>query len=526
MKILLLSSALFAASVNCTRANTDATPQVKNVAIIGAGAGGSSAAYHLRKFADESGVAVNITVFEKSDRIGGRTLTVNAWGNRLIPVELGASIFVEANLIMCEAVGALNLTYKNPELGEDGGEIGVWNGENFVLKEKQDDFTWFDYARLFWRYGLAPLKTKSLVKKTIDRFLKMYEGPHFPFASLNQVAQDLELNKLTGVTGTQFLKANGIGTAYTSDIIQASTRVNYASNLDFIHGLETMVSMAPEGALQVNGGNWKVFARMVEESGAQVFQNTSVTSIKSVEGTDKLTTRYTLSTTDFSNSALHNMADDTMYDEVIIAAPFQFSNIEVADDMFLQPIDQIPYMKLHVTLFATPLRLSSAYFGLKEGEETPSVVLTTLHPSDTTKPGPKGAGKAGFYSISILRQAMNPQTGEMEYLWKIFSPEVVTPEFLSEILGAKVPKLFTGSNNEASPITWYYPHIFYSYPIEYPRVTFQDPSLNKGLWYTSGMESFISTMETSALMGKNVAKLIVDGYTGQKQHSSSKLDEL
>lgn len=31
------------------------------------------------------------------------------------------------------------------------------------------------------------------------------------------------------------------------------------------------------------------------------------------------------------------------------------------------------------------------------------------------------------------------------------------------------------------------------------------------LWYTSGMERFISTMETSALAGRNVARLIVDG---------------
>lgn len=32
------------------------------------------------------------------------------------------------------------------------------------------------------------------------------------------------------------------------------------------------------------------------------------------------------------------------------------------------------------------------------------------------------------------------------------------------------------------------------------------------LWYTSGIEGFISTMETSSLMGRNVARLIVDGW--------------
>ena len=42
----------------------------------------------------------------------------------------------------------------------------------------------------------------------------------------------------------------------------------------------------------------------------------------------------------------------------------------------------------------------------------------------------------------------------------------------------------------------------------------QRPIVDKdeGLWYTSGIERFISTMETSALMGKNVARLVVDGW--------------
>ena len=37
----------------------------------------------------------------------------------------------------------------------------------------------------------------------------------------------------------------------------------------------------------------------------------------------------------------------------------------------------------------------------------------------------------------------------------------------------------------------------------------------RGFYYTSGIESFISTMETSALMGMNVAQLIVDDFQGR-----------
>lgn len=72
----------------------------------------------------------------------------------------------------------------------------------------------------------------------------------------------------------------------------------------------------------------------------------------------------------------------------------------------------------------------------------------------------------------------------------------------------------TEGEAEAVPISWYHPHVFYSYPKALPRVTFQDPIIGPGLYYTSGMESFISTMETNALMGKNVARLIADDMLG------------
>lgn len=72
--------------------------------------------------------------------------------------------------------------------------------------------------------------------------------------------------------------------------------------------------------------------------------------------------------------------------------------------------------------------------------------------------------------------------------------------------------LNTITQESGDPISWYHPHVWNSYPYEYPRVTFEDPELARGFYYTSGMESFISTMETNALMGMNVAQLILDDY--------------
>ncbi|KAJ3947604.1 hypothetical protein N0V92_013190 [Colletotrichum tropicale] len=485
---------------------------VKQVAIIGAGAGGSAAAYYLQQYAEADGIEVNITVFEKTNHIGGRTLTVEAYDNPLEQVELGASIFIEANQILYNASRRFGLPLKEPESGSDGF-LGIWDGEQFVYTQDDSSWQWWNLAKLFWKYGLAPYKAQKLVQSTVDTFLQLYEAPHFPFRSLTQRAFELDLLKATSVTGKEFLANNDIGEVFSDHIIQAATRVNYASNLKYIHGLETMVSMAPEGAKQVIGGNWQIFDTMLQKTNATVNRNTTVTSMEVKTG--PTSSKYFVSAKD-SHADAGAEADQypVAFDNVVIATPWQYSDISVAEDLFQHKIDEIPYVKLHVTLFASPFRLSPEYFGMEPGSKAPDTVLTTLNPADEAKAGAEGAGKAGFYSISTLRTATNPETLKDEFIYKIFSPKQVTAEFLSQLLGVKVPETIVSKDKTEAvdPISWYHPHVFHSYPIEYPRVTFQDPILRDGLYYLSGMESFISCMETSALMGKNVAKLIAEDF--------------
>lgn len=225
--------------------------------------------------------------------------------------------------------------------------------------------------------------------------------------------------------------------------------------------------------------------------------------------------KYLLSTKE-SHSEAEAAELQTAFDNVIIASPWQYSGIESAEDIIKHGIDAIPYMKLHVTLFTSPHRLHAPYFGLKPGTPAPSNVYTTLGKDEAAGEGPKGVGRAGFYSISTLRSITNPRTQNKEYLYKIFSAEAVNSTFLSAILGADVPSSFIAPDlrAEGEPVSWYCPHWFHSYPIELPRVTFQDPVIGRGLYYTSGIESFISSMETSALMGMNVARLIADDLAG------------
>lgn len=207
---------------------------------LGAGAAGSSAAYHLHKYAQQEGIDVNITIFEKTNHIGGRTLTVDVYDDPLSPVELGASIFVEVNHILYNATRDFNLLVTEPGTDEKG-LLGIWDGKRFVYTQDSESWGWWNLVKLFWKYGTAPYYTHRLVQETVGSFLKLYQSPYFPFRSLSASAYELGLVQITGLTGKQFLAENKLDGPFAHDIVQASTRVNYASNLQYIHGLGTMV---------------------------------------------------------------------------------------------------------------------------------------------------------------------------------------------------------------------------------------------------------------------------------------------
>jgi prenylcysteine oxidase/farnesylcysteine lyase len=133
---------------------------------------------------------------------------VNAYNNSLTPVELGASIFVEVNTILKNATDLFQLRPKESE-SEEAEILGIWNGKEFVYTQKGD--SWWNLAKLFWKYGLAPYRTQKLMKSTVGKFGKLYEYPFFPFRSLSDRALDLDLIPITSVTGEELLTANNVG---------------------------------------------------------------------------------------------------------------------------------------------------------------------------------------------------------------------------------------------------------------------------------------------------------------------------
>ncbi|KAL9095465.1 MAG: hypothetical protein Q9165_002336 [Trypethelium subeluteriae] len=492
-------------------ADDASTMTSKEVAIIGAGAGGTSAAYFLKQYAAEAGTNVKITIFDRNPYIGGRSITVNAWDDSAEPVELGASIFVQVNKNLVNAAKHFNLPtdgMSKRTAASRGPELGIWNGEEFVITTSANS-DWWNMAKILYRYGWAPIKTNRLMKEVVGRFLKLYEAPNFPWSSLSDILSELGLVKATGVTGEQYLKEKGVSDLFAREIIQASTRVNYAQNLPLIHGVETMVCMATDGAMSVEGGNWQIFDRMAHSASNDIQLDANVTTLRKLpdDGYEVHWIR--------SGDTMDMTSSRKRYDSVVLAAPYQFSNIHLDASAFRIP-DRVPYVELYVTLFASPHALSPAAFGLKPSEAVPQIILTTLQPDEKPGANPHYDAKAGFFSISTLREAQNPNADppRTEYIYKIFSPKPAQSDFIAQILGLDPHDVKDEINKDH--VTWIHRKVWNSYPYEYPRVTFEELRLNRNLWYTSGIEGFISTMETSSLMGMNIARLIVDEWLKEK----------
>ena len=171
------------------------------IAIIGAGAAGSSAAFWISKAKERSEIDVEVDVYERASYIGGRecyvrsvcqihrrvellgSTTVYPYGDpTYAPIELGASIFVHANKNLMRASKEFNLSLN--DFGDEFSDMGIWDGSKFVLVvsitclsqpvatffdvyPKMDNSryykSWWTTLKILWKYGYsAPVKTHKL----------------------------------------------------------------------------------------------------------------------------------------------------------------------------------------------------------------------------------------------------------------------------------------------------------------------------------------------------------------------------
>ena len=305
---------------------------VPRVAIVGAGAGGCSAAYFLRKF---GGNEMDIEVFERTAVAGGRVRSMLISGEY---TELGGSIYHKENRIFSDLVRLGKFETFDPIHGhtdpkakppvgftQENHKLGVWNGKEFVFQE--NDSYWMNLISGLWRYGLDAKYVNSEADRILYKFLKVYNLlEHQTFRSVEELLQALDLYDLTKLSLEEHLFKNQMcgynnGT-YCHEIVTGLTRVNYGQsmNLNALVGLIALVGSSDD-IVGVVGGNYKVLEYALWRARALVHYNSPVTKITkdTVNGV-----KYTITYEDEDN----NVQTSEGFDKIIIATPLEFASIE------------------------------------------------------------------------------------------------------------------------------------------------------------------------------------------------------
>jgi predicted NAD/FAD-dependent oxidoreductase len=304
----------------------DGEPSKMRVAIIGSGASGSVAAYWLRKM---GGDAMDVHIYEKNDRLGGRVRNALFQGR---VYETGATIFHSSNRYTSGFCRLFNLT-KLP-VKKKGSRSGVFDGTRFVFKSS--GWSSVDSLLMIWEFGLWPLlRLSHSVNQMIEKFSTIYtlqsSGRSF------SCPQDLVL-AFAGTDGlhsmhvdgqTHLVKSLQLSESFSAasvklvrNLVSAGTRCNYGQTAQMLNGLCAQVSCAgtqSEELYYIKGSNDQLVNKLVHSSKATVHLSTTVKTVH--QSPDGCKFEIGCHSSVDSKSTL----EKSIFDAVIVACPVEGS---------------------------------------------------------------------------------------------------------------------------------------------------------------------------------------------------------
>ncbi|XP_067388457.1 prenylcysteine oxidase 1 [Emydura macquarii macquarii] len=451
------------------------------IAIIGAGIGGTSAAYFLRQ---KFGKDLQIDVFEKGT-VGGRLATINVEGK---DYEAGGSIIHPLNLHMKHFVKELGLSV--PE--NHGGLMGIYNGDEFVFEES----SWYiiNILKLLWHYGLNPLRMNMWVEDILDKFMRIYryQSHDYAFSSTEGLLHALGGNdfiQMLNQTIDETMQKAGFSQKFINEVVTPAMRINYGQGTN-INGFVGAVSLAGVNSelWSVKGGNKLVCTGLLYASKAQFISGT-VISVE--ERTRPKRTGGTVKLYEVSYNATSGPAT-AMYDIVLIATPLNRKMSSITFQNFNPAIPEVSN-HYHQTV-ATFVHgcINASFFGYKDPSH---FHLSGIFTTENTK--------LFINSLSVVSPVQNGQE-ELKQpigpaIWKVFSKESLTKEQIS---------LLFSSYDSVKEKKWLaYPH--YTVPKKSPPLILHDR-----IYYLNSIEWAASAMEMSAIAAKNAALLSYHHWNG------------
>jgi prenylcysteine oxidase/farnesylcysteine lyase len=441
----------------CNQQSPLQTPK-STVAIIGSGVGGSSTAYFLKKLKD-----VNITVFERNDRIGGRIRSLDLGIPGLENVELGGTLISESNRYLTEAVREFGLE-KDQDEAKQTSSFGVWNGLDWSYYHDSRYGDWVASLKMLYKYGFwnGPLQVRTLAQQAGDLFMKIYEhlDRRETWSKLDAELERLGMLDYSTESCPSFMDKHHINPEYVYDIVEAISRNIYLSNVEDLHAVGCLLSIYATSfdTYRIKGGNRLLYEAMLRSSSVRL--NTSVTRI------EKLSNGFLVESWNGMKPTVEH------FDQVVMAAPLADSQIQLIGFEY-ERFPRIEYRRLYVTIVHG--QINASYFGVDREMDIPTATLTTNSTND-------------FHSLGIVKTLNDTHT-----ISKIFSREPMKMDLLRQLYKHLV---------QVWEFSWDRPG---AYPILRPKDNWHLPTRIQGLWYINSMEFWLSTQETESIQARNVA---------------------
>ncbi|XP_060106866.1 prenylcysteine oxidase 1-like [Heteronotia binoei] len=443
----------------------------ERIAVIGAGIGGTSAAYFLRQ---KFGKDVLIDVFERGT-VGGRLATVNLKGE---DYEAEGTSIHPLNLHMKHFVKELGI----PGPKRQGGLMGIFNGDEFVFEES----SWYiwNFIKLLWHYGLNPLRMHMWIEEILDKFMRIYQyqAHDYAFSSIESLLHALggvELLQMLNQTIDESMQKSGFSQKFINEVVAGVMREDFGQGTS-INGFVGTLSLAGDdpGLWSVEGGNKRVCSGLLQTSKAQQISGTVISIEEKTRQNGRSGGIVKLYEVTYdSTSGLEREA----YDIIMIATPLNHKSANITFLNFNPPIPEFskPYQETVATFVHG--QINASFFGYQHPSYFNLKHIVTVENSKLFI-----NSMVTLYPVKIRKDALNPQ------IWKIFSPQPLTKE--------QMDLLFI-SYDATRVKTWLaYPH--YSPPEKCPPLI-----LHSRMYYQNSIECLASGMEMSAVSAQNAALL-------------------
>ena len=215
--ILLTVVALVASHNVCSLVDHDIRARV---AVIGGGIAGASFAH----FAKQEMPNLNITIFEAEDVLGGRIhhIEIDDEGV-LVPIEVGASIFVDANRHLVEFAQLFNLSMANkrdPATTRPQRSSGAFVSDPVAIVGddvvyRSSSWKVVSLVRAAVAFGLISSRAADAASSAVlAKWMSVYACGSAPFDSVEELLRRLTLENETRVAFDEYLRAHGVAQSY------------------------------------------------------------------------------------------------------------------------------------------------------------------------------------------------------------------------------------------------------------------------------------------------------------------------